>query len=155
MDYGSVFLTYRMSDYLHVNAEGVHHFGNDPFTGSTWSQPNSFWGSITLGNNAGGKGTPWAEAGYIAAGFNGLSAENGVDSTTAYFPQYINNASGYQIYYGGLHYKIANNAEIAVIAFHSNVLNGINIPAGSATCWGCFITNDTRNSVYMQTLLSF
>jgi hypothetical protein len=155
MDYGSVFLTYRMSDYLHINAEGVHHFGNDPFTGAKWAQPNSFWGIVTIGNNAGPKGTPWADAGYIAAGFNGLSAENNADGTTSYFPAWINNMSGYQTYYGGLHYKIANNAEIAVIAFHSNVLSGVAIPAGSATCWGCFITNDTRNAVYMQTLFSF
>jgi hypothetical protein len=155
MDYGSVFLTYRMSDYLHINAEGVHHFGNDPFTGAKWAQPNSFWGILTIGNNAGGKGTPWADAGYIAAGFNGLSAENNADGTTSYFPWAINNMSGYQTYYGGIHYKIANNAEIAVIAFHSNVLSGISIPAGSTSCFGCFVTTDNRNAVYMQTLFNF
>jgi len=155
MDYGSVFLTYRMSDYLHVNAEGVHHFGNDPFTGSKWAQPNSFWGSVTLGNNAGPKGTPWAEGGYIASGFNGLSAENGVDSTTAIFPSYINNASGYQIYYGGLHYKIANNADIAVIGFKASVLSGIAIPAGTVACPGCYVASDNRAGVFVQTLFAF
>ncbi|MGA3038211.1 MAG: S-layer homology domain-containing protein [Vulcanimicrobiaceae bacterium] len=155
MDYGSVFGTFRMSDYLHVNAEGVMHFGNDPFTGAKWQQPYSFWGSVTIGNNAGGKGTPWAEAGYIASGFNGLSAENGVDSTTAIFPSYINNVSGYQVYYGGLHYKIANNADISVIAFHSGVLGGIAIPASSQACPGCFITGDSRNGIFLQTLFSF
>jgi hypothetical protein len=155
MDYGSVFLTYRLTDYVHVNAEGVHHFGNDPFTGAAWAQPNSFWGDVVIGNNAGGKGTPWAEGGYIASGFNGLSAENNADGTTAYFPAFINNMAGYQIYYGGLHYKIANNAEIAIIGFKASVLSGVNIPASSAGCPGCFITADNRSAIYLQTLFSF
>jgi hypothetical protein len=153
--FGSVFMTYRVSDYLHINAEGVHHFGNDPFTGAAWSQPNGFWGSATIGNNAGGKGTPWADIGYIATGFNGESAEGGITSTTTYFPIYIGNPAGYQIIYGSVHYKIANNAEIAVILQRMSVLSGIAIPASSGSCPGCFITGDNKSAIYLQTLFSF
>jgi hypothetical protein len=155
MTFGSVFLTYRMSDYLHVNVEGVHHFGNDPFTGATWSQPNGLWGVVTLGNNAGPKGTPWGDIGYIATGFNGESVEGGITSTTTYFPIYVGNPAGYQIVYGSLHYKIANNADIAIILQRHTILNGTAIPAGSSTCPGCYISGDTKNAIYLQTLFAF
>ncbi len=155
MTFGSVFLTYRLSDYLHVNAEGIHHFGNDPFTGANWQQPNGFWGVATIGNNAGGKGTPWADIGYIATGINGESVEGGITSTTTYFPIYIGNPAGYQIIYGSLHYKIANNAEVAVILQRMSILSGINIPAGSASCPGCFISGDNKSAIYLQTLFAF
>jgi hypothetical protein len=153
--FGSVFLTYRLSDYLHINAEGVHHFGNDPFTGAAWSQPNGFWGVATIGNNAGPMGTPWADVGYVATGFNGESVEGGITSTTTYFPIYVGNPAGYQIVYGSLHYKIANNAEISLIALRMSVLSGIAIPASSGSCPGCFITGDNKSAIYLQTLFAF
>jgi len=155
MTFGSVFLTYRLSDYLHVNAEGVHHFGNDPFTGSNWAQPNGFWGIVTIGNNAGPKGTPWADAGYIATGFNGESVEGGVTSTTTYFPIYIANPAGYYFYYGSIHYKVANNVDISVIGLHGDILQGTAMPASTQSCPGCFITHNSISAVYLQTLFSF
>lgn len=153
--FGSVFMTYRLSDYLHVNAEGVHHFGNDPFTGATYAQPNGFWGIVTLGNNAGPKGTPWAEAGYIGTGFNGESVEGGITSTTAYFPIFVGNPGGYYFYYGGLHYKVANNVDVGVFAMHGDLNNGTTMPASSQGCPGCYLTHDVKNAVYLQTVFSF
>ena len=157
MTFGSVFFTYRVSDYLHINAEGVHHFGNDPFTGATWAQPNGFWGIVTLGNNAGPRGTAWADAGYIGTGFNGASAEEGITATTppSLFAPYISNPAGYYFYYGGLHFKAANNVDIGVIGLHGDVLNGITLPASTQACPGCFITHDVKNAVYLQTIFSF
>lgn len=155
--FGSVFFTYRLSDYLHVNAEAVHHFGNDPFTGATFQQPNGFWGIVTLGNNAGPKGSAWAEAGYIGTGFNGESPEGGITSTTppTFFAPYISNPAGYYFYYGGIHYHVANNVDIGIIALHGDVLNGTAIPASSQQCPGCFITHDVKNAIMLQTLFAF
>jgi hypothetical protein len=155
MTYGSVYGTYRFSDNLRIQAEFGHHFGNDPFTGSTWQQPNAMWAVATIGNNAGPKGTGWAEVGYIGSGFNGVSPETDITGTTFYSQLYLANPGGYQIWYGGLHYHIANNAEVAVILQHMQLLPGIDLPAGSNACPGCFISQDKKDSIFLQSLIAF
>lgn len=153
--YGSVYATYRFSDYLHLSGEFGHHFGTDPFTGSTYQQPNAMWMVLTVGNMTGPKGTGWADLGFLGTGFNGMSPETDSNGTTSYIQLYVANPAGYQIWYGGLHYHIANNAEIALIGMHQQLLPGIDIPAGSAACPGCFISQDKRDAVYLQSLISF
>lgn len=154
--YGSIYGTYRFSDNLHVSAEFGHHFGTDPFTGSTYQQPNAMIAVLTLGNMSGPKGTGWADLGYIGVGFNGMSPETADNGTTSYIQLYAGaNLASYQTWYGGLHYHIANNAQVSLIGMHQQLLPGIDIPAGGTSCPGCFISQDKRDAVYLESLFAF
>jgi hypothetical protein len=153
--FGSIFGTYRFSENLHLQAEFGHRFGKDPFTGATWQQPNAIWALATIGNNEGLKGTSWGELGFIGSGFNGYSPEGIINGSTQLANLYINDPGGYQIWYAGLHHHIANNVDLGLIYLHFALLPGTDMPASSTACPGCYITADTKDAVFLQTLIGF
>lgn len=155
MRYGSIYGTWRFSDNLHINAEFGHMLGNDPFTGSSWYQPNAIWVLGTLGNPSGPKGSAWGEIGYIGSGFNGVSPETDITGTTGYAQLYISGPNDYAIWYGGLHYRAGNNVDIGLIYQYMNLLPGTTVPASSVACPGCYVSTDAKSSIFLQSLIAF
>jgi len=149
--YGSIYGTWRFNDNLHLQAEFGHMFGNDPSTGTSWYQPNAVWAVATFGNPAGPGGSSWAELGFIGSGFNGVSPETDITGTTGYQQLYISNPGGYFIYYGGIHHKVGNNVDMGIIAQHMQLLPGTDMPVSSTL----FLTKDDRDSIFLQSLISF
>ena len=152
---GSVFGTYKFNGPIWLQAEFSHRFGNDPYTGAVWSQPNAVWAVATVGNYAGPTGTLWAEAGYIGSGFNSMSPESNITSTTGYNQLYLSNPGGYQIYYVGGHWKVAPVIDFSVVYQHYQLLPGITIPASSTACPGCYLSADNRNMVFADLWANF
>ncbi|MGH7684615.1 MAG: hypothetical protein ACREMT_09745, partial [Vulcanimicrobiaceae bacterium] len=119
--------------------------------GTAWYQPNALWALATFGNPGGPAGTSWAELGFIGSGFNGVSPETDITGTTGYEQLYIGNPGGYFIYYGGVHHKVGNNVDIGIIAQHMQLLPGTDMPVSATT----FLTKDDRDSIFLQSLISF
>jgi hypothetical protein len=155
MYYGTVYGTLRFNDNLHLQAEYGHRFGIDPTTGASWYQPNAIWALGTLGDPNAPRGNWWAEAGFIGTGFNGASPETNVTGTTGYQQLYVANPSGYQIWYGGVHYKAGNNVDLSLIYQHFNLIPGTDMPASTAACPGCYLTADNRDAIFLQSLIAF
>jgi hypothetical protein len=149
--YGSIYGTWRFNDNLHLQAEFGHMFGNDPSTGTSWYQPNSVWALATFGNPGGPGGSNWAELGFIGSGFNGVSPETDITGTVGYQQLYIANPGGYFIYYGGIHHKVGNNVDMGIIAQHMQLIPGTDMPVTATT----FLTKDDRDSIFLQSLISF
>ena len=151
LHYGSIYGTWRFNDNLHLQAEFGHMFGTDPFTGASWYQPNAVWALATFGNPGGAAGSSWAELGFIGNGFNGVSPETDITGTTGYQQLYIGNPGGYFIYYGGIHHKLGNNVDLGIIAQHMQLIPGTDMPSTATT----FLTKDDRDSIFLQSLISF
>jgi hypothetical protein len=157
---GSMYGTYRINQYLAVDGEVQHRFGNDPFTGTAWQQSNSFWGELMLGRNplidsSAPGGTNWAVLGYVGAGFNSTGADADINAFPYALDYGTPDANGYRIWYAGFHHKINKDLNIGIIWAHEGIPAGTSIPAGSNACPGCFITQDTKNQVFLETLYLF
>jgi hypothetical protein len=153
---GSAYLAYNPTQNLSLRVEGLHRFGNDPFTGKGWTDPNAVWADARYGMLSGTMSRGgYVEGGYINAGFNSLSGHNNIISTTNYQQFYIGNANGYQMGYAALHYWLSQNFRLSVGSFGYDVRPGTTIPASSATCPGCYITHDNGQAYFVQSLLQF
>lgn len=158
---GSAFAQYNPTDYLTFAVEALHRFGNDPFTGAAWQQPNAVWAQAQVGAFRPTTFRAYGEGGFIQAGYNSLSGHTNIIGTTNYEQFFFANPNGYRIAYAGLHYWLGKNARVGVVYVHYNLIPGTDIPAGvqptatSAGCAGCYIGNDIGNGVFLQGLVSF
>lgn len=161
----SVYGSYQFGNNFNLAFEGLHRFGNDTFTGKPWGQPNAFWAEGVLGEQHGGRGiagvqtgragTNYVIFGYIASGFNSTGAYENITSTASYRALYINAPNGYQSAYVGVHHWIGANARVGLFWQHFSLLPGTDLPAGSASCPGCFLSSDTKNAYVLETLMQF
>jgi hypothetical protein len=138
--------------------EGTDRFGNDPFTGSRWTQPYSGYVQIDDGPFIpvpGVKGKTTIEFIGYAAGFNSLNSAMGYYAGPAYWSNFITDPSGY--FYGqiGVKHYISDYASLGIFAMHLGLLPNTIIPAGGANCPGCAITGDSRNAIFGELFLGF
>ena len=152
---GSLYAKFTPTKLLTLEAEGLHRFGKDPFTGSDWAQPDAGWVQAKYGQTSGKLNGNYAEGGLIQAGFNSLNGHSNVVGTTNYEQFYLANPNGYRIAYGGVNHWFSKDARVGLYLEHFDLIPGTSIPASSTSCPGCFITHDLGNGIFLQTLLSF
>lgn len=152
---GSVFIGYNPTPQIRLSAEGLHRFGNDPFTGREWQQSDALWLQGQYGNITGVPNRGYVEGGYIQAGFNSLSGHTNVNGTTNYEQFYLANPNGYRMGYAAAHYWVSQNFRISLGWFGYDLIPGTTIPASSVTCPGCYIAKDAGQAFFLQSLLQF
>jgi hypothetical protein len=143
---------------LRLVLEGTDHLGNDPTTGAAWQGNLSGFFQADYGpffGVPGVHGKYTVELGGFAAGMNGLGPGFGYYASPAIWTQYSTNFSDYYFLWGGVKKWITDTATIGVYYVNMGLLPNTTIPAGSASCPGCVITGDTRNSVYGEFTLGF
>jgi hypothetical protein len=140
---------------ISLEAEGTYRFGNDPFTGTNWKSNGAYWVQAKMGAYNPKAFHAYLEGGYVAAGFNSISAHTSLVNGTSYDGQYQGNPNGYEIAYAGIHYWFSQYARIGLVYQYYDVLSGTTIPVASATCPGCYITHDQGQGVFVQTNLQF
>jgi hypothetical protein len=138
-----------------LEAEGTYRFGNDPFTGTNWKSNGAYWVQGKLGAYNPKPFRAYVEGGYIAAGFNSISAHTSIINGTSYDGEFQGDPNGYQIAYAGLHYWFSQYARIGAVYQYYNLLPGTTYPVASATCPGCYITHDLGQGIFLQTWLQF
>jgi hypothetical protein len=143
---------------IRVVAEGTDRLGNNPYTGSTYTQPLSFFGQADYGPIAplpGSKGKWNFEVGYFGAGFNSLGPAFGYYAGPAIWSNFGTVWDGYQFEWVRVARYITDTASLAVYYAHAGLLPGTWIPASSPTCPGCSVYGDTRNAVFGEFFLGF
>jgi len=140
---------------LSLEAEGTFRFGDDPFTGTTWKSNVAYWVQAKLGAYNAKAFRAYLEGGYVAAGFNSVSAHTSLINGPSYDGQYQGNPNGYQIAYAGIHYWFSQYARIGLVYQYYDLLSGTTLPVASATCPGCYLTHDQGQGVFVQTNLQF
>jgi hypothetical protein len=138
-----------------LEAEGTMRFGNDPFTGTTWKSNTAYWVQAKLGAYNPKPFHAYVEGGYIAAGYNSVSAHTSIINGTSYDGEFQGDPNGYQIGYAGMHYWFSQYARIGVEYQYYDLLHGTAYPVASASCPGCFLTHDLGQGVFVQTWLQF
>ncbi|HEX3465000.1 MAG TPA: hypothetical protein VHS78_13215, partial [Candidatus Elarobacter sp.] len=161
----SVYGSYQFGTNFNLAFEGLHRYGNDIFTGKPWTEPNALWIEGVLGEQHGGRGingvqhgrpgTNYLLFGYIASGFNSTGAYENITSTASYRAVYINAPNGYSSAYLGIHHWIGANSRLGLFWQNFALMPGTDMPAGSATCPGCYLSNDTKNAFVLESLFQF
>ncbi|TAM59634.1 hypothetical protein EPN52_07335 [bacterium] len=148
---GSVDASYRFSPEFSLAAEALARLGNDPATGSRWKDNGAFWVAGTYGKTGGHEGNNYSDFGFVSSGFNSNGPHTEIVGTPDYQQFYFNNPNGYNIAYIGLHHWFSDYARVGVVYQHYGVKNGIDIPLGG----GYYISKDSGDGLYLQTLVSF
>jgi hypothetical protein len=138
-----------------LEAEGTFRFGNDPSTGTGWTSNAAYWVQGKIGAYNPTPFRAYLEGGWIAAGYNSISAHTSIVNGTSYDGQYQGNPNGYQIGYVGLNYWFSQYGRIGVIYNYYDLLHGTTYPVASAACPGCFLTHDLGQGLFLQSYLQF
>jgi len=148
--------------------------GNDPFTGNPWtgnstkqltfiyaSKGNIGWGrGAPTYATVGGTGTKDSNVIFATALFTGLNSispyqgPNGSWQGVGYNTG-ISNFSGTQ--FEALQYAhwFSNNVNLSLALVHQGTLPGVNIPAGSTGCPGCYIDHVNSNIINLNYWMSY
>jgi hypothetical protein len=143
---------------LRVVFEGTDKLGNDPTTGTKWTNNLTGFFQADYGQYLqapGAAGKYGLEVGAWGVGFNGLSPSQNYYQSPNMWVQYSTDPSGYYMAYIGVKKFLTDTAFVGLWYNHMGLLPGSIIPAGSLQCPGCVISGDSRNSVFGELNLAF
>jgi hypothetical protein len=150
--------TEAVGNKLQLQGEIARHLGKNPNTGAKYVQPTAFWGKAYYGNTVPTINHNYAEAGYIVAGVNGLSAHNGTFGLGDDYQQfYVGSLDGYHLVYLGAHHYLADNASVGLVYQRYALNSGVVLPqaAGNVTAIPTFLQHDQGQALFLETKLAF
>lgn len=160
---GGLYLTQLIGSKFKVTAEGTHRFGNDPFTGRSWSGADGLYAVVdysTAGNFFLGPLFPAlgpashanvVELGYGSAGLNAQHPDIGYAALLGYQSFYYPSLTGMQYQYATFQHWFNRNVRAGLIYEHFGNQRGVQIPAGSLACPGCAVTTVNGNALFLET----
>ncbi len=151
----SAFASYRPNAKTAISLEGLHRFGNNPFTGQQWQDADAFYLLGQYGALLPKRYSSYGELGLIEAGFNSTLPQSKVSGTPDYQQFYVPNPNGYRIFQLGVHHWFSDAARIGLEYQNYSLIPNFLLPASSASCPGCVITKDNKNALLLETYLNF
>lgn len=156
---GSLYGKFTPSKQSLFEVEGLHRFGNDPFTRKAWQQPDALYAQGKFGQYTGGTNGNYAEAGFLQAGFNSLSGHTGPEETLNYYQDFLTNPNGYRSAYLGVHHWLSQYARIGLVYLHYNLIPATDMPvqtaSGGCAANTCYVGRDNANALFLQTWVQF
>jgi hypothetical protein len=141
-----------------IDLEGTSRLGNNPFTGSAWTDNLTGFFQIDDGPylpRPGAKGQTTFELGGFAIGFNGQTPPMAYYAGPSYWANFSTDLSGYYFAWIGAKKYLTDTASLGFFYAHLGLLPNEIIPAGSPSCPACVVTGDSRNSVFGELSFAF
>ena len=148
---GAVGAMFQPTPYFRLGLEGARRLGNDPSTGSHWTDSNAFKATVHFGHFEPKQGNGYVTASFLGAGFNSLGAHAGPDDVPDYYYAYAGNLNGYRSEKLGLEYWVSPRVRIGVVGLHWNVNPKTSLPLGG----GNYMTKDDHSALTLDTLINF
>jgi hypothetical protein len=158
---GGFYASQLIGKTMRIEVENSHRFGKDPFTGGGWIGSNAYAvqfdyaskGNMALGPIYPGLGATNSnvfEGSYQVAGFNSLGPDSGPGGSLPYQSFYYTAPNGLQWYWLTAQHWFSPNVALGLVYQGFELKNHTNIPAGSLTCPGCFVSSLSSHALFLD-----
>jgi hypothetical protein len=150
---GALDLSWHAAQHLDLVVEGLTRFGDDPTTRRPWQQAQALAVTARYGDARPEAHNTWLDVLWNRNGFNSTNGHS-ENSGPPLYP-FFSAVNGYTQTAVALDRWLSPSLRLSLTALHADVNPGTTLPAGSATCPGCYVAHDKFNALYLQGFLPF